>query len=116
MLEPRASTSERIPPTSSCSTAAPKRSVPSSSRSAFRSGGRPPTRFELAAVSLRGRGDRLDELAGLRLVRPQRDVGLGDDADEPAVLDDGQPPNLVAGHESERLFEVVVGLHADEVP
>ena len=44
------------------------------------------------------------------------DVGLGDDADEPAALDDGQPPDLVAGHELERLFEVIAGLDADEVP
>jgi hypothetical protein len=28
----------------------------------------------------------------------------------------GQPPNLVAGHELERLFEVFVGLNTDEVP
>src|SRR6476620_8007342 len=100
MLEPLASTSGRIPPTSSCSTAAPKPSVPSSSRSAFRSGGRPPTRSELAAVSLRGRRDRLDELTGPRLVRPQGDVGLSDDADEPPVLDHGQPSNLMPGHET----------------
>jgi hypothetical protein len=28
-----------------------------------------------------------------------------------AVLDNGQPPNLVAGHELERFLEVFVGLH-----
>ena len=54
----------------------------------------------LRAVGLRGRGDRLDQLAGLRLVllERERDVGLGDDSDEPAALDDGESPNLVAGH------------------
>jgi hypothetical protein len=42
----------------------------------------------LAALSLRGLRDRLDELTGL-LVLAEGDVGLGDDADEPAVLDNG---------------------------
>ncbi|HEV3480222.1 MAG TPA: TIR domain-containing protein [Gaiellaceae bacterium] len=37
-------------------------------------------------------------------------------SDEPAVLDNGQPPNLVAGHQLERLFEVFVGVNTDEVP
>ena len=44
-----------------------------------------------------------------------RDVGLGDDSDEPAILDDGQSPNLVPSHEPERLFEFLVGPDADEV-
>jgi len=42
----------------------------------------------LSALSLRGLGDRLDELTGL-LVLAEGDVGLGDDADEPTVLDNG---------------------------
>jgi hypothetical protein len=42
------------------------------------------------------------------LVLPEGDVGLGNDADEPAVLDNGQPPDLVAGHEFERLFVVCI--------
>src|SRR5205809_7563262 len=70
----------------------------------------------LPAFSLRGLRDRLDELTGLLLVLAEGDVGLGNDADEPAVLDNGQPPNLVAGHELKRLVEVFVGRNTDEVP
>src|SRR5881396_1421586 len=70
----------------------------------------------LPALSLRGLRDRLDELTGLLFVLPEGDVGLGNDADEPAVLDNGQSPNLVAGHELERLLAVLVRLNADEVP
>jgi hypothetical protein len=73
-------------------------------------------RATLPARSLRGRRDRLDQLTGLRLVLPQGNVRLGNDSDEPAVFDNGQPPNLVAGHEMKRLFQVFVGLNADEVP
>src|SRR6188472_501940 len=118
MPEPPASTFEPSRQTSRYWTAGARRSGPSSSRGASRNGSRPRTHFEpatLAAISLRARRDRLDELTGLRLVLPEGDVGLGDDADEPAVLHDGQPPNLVAGHESECLFEVFVGLDTDEV-
>jgi hypothetical protein len=35
---------------------------------------------------------------------------------DPAVLDAGQPPNLVAGHELERLIEVFVRLNTDVGP
>ena len=56
-------------------------------------------RATLLALSLGGLRDRLDELTGLLLVLPEGDVGLGNNPDEPAVLDNGQPPNLVAGHE-----------------
>ena len=45
-------------------------------------------RVTLPALSLRGLRDRLDELTG-RLVLADGDVGLGNDADEPAVLDNG---------------------------
>src|SRR5882724_5065386 len=130
MPEPPASTFEPTPQTSRCWRAGARRSAPSSSRSASGSGSRPRThsdrdgrprltdcadRATLAALSLRGLRDRLDELTGLLLVLPEGDVGLGNDADQPAVLDDGQPPNLVPGHELERLFEVFVGLNTDEV-
>src|SRR5918992_5462296 len=74
------------------------------------------SRVTLPALSLGGLRDRLDELTGLLLVLAEGDVGLGNDADEPAVLDNGQPPKLVAGHELERPFKVFVGLNADEVP
>src|SRR5246127_3459763 len=73
------------------------------------------TQIASAALSLRSLGDRLDELPGFLVLR-EGDVGLGDDADEPAVLDDRQPPNLVAGHELKRLVEVSVGLDGDEIP
>src|SRR5688572_1099130 len=63
----------------------------------------------LPALFLRGRGDRPDEVPG-PLVVLECDVSLRNHADEPPVLDDGQPPNLVAGHQLECLFEVVVGL------
>src|SRR5918998_1868175 len=69
----------------------------------------------LPTLSLRGLRDRLDERAGL-LVLLEGDIGLGNDADEPAILHNGQPPNLVAGHELERLFEVFVRLDTDEIP
>ena len=59
---------------------------------------RPASTLTLPALSLRGLGDRPDELTGLLLILLERDVGLRDHADEPAVLDNGQPPNLVAGH------------------
>src|ERR687898_3264070 len=131
MPEPPASTFEPTPQTSKCSTAGARRSAPSSSRNASGSGSRPRAHSEhrprsvshrsasiarrridrleravratLPALSLRGLRDRLDELTGLLFVLPESDVGLGNDANEPAVLDNGQP-NLVAGHELERLF------------
>src|SRR5438034_140284 len=126
MPEPPASTFEPTPQTSRCWRAGARRSAPSSSSSASASGSRPRTHSEhrprsvhdrvsldrpardrssnravratLAALFLGGLGDRLDELTGLLLVFPEGDVGLGNDADEPAVLYNGQPPNLVAGH------------------
>jgi hypothetical protein len=64
--------------------------------------------------SLRALGDRADELAG-PLVLLERDVSLRDHADESAVLDNGEPPNLVTGHQLECLVEVVVGLDTDQV-
>jgi hypothetical protein len=70
--------------------------------------------WTLLALFLRGLGDRPDELPG-PLVLLERDVSLRDHADESIVLDNGQPPNLVSGHQSERLFEVAVRLDADEV-
>jgi hypothetical protein len=42
----------------------------------------------LSALSLRGLRDRLDELTGL-FALADGDVRLGNDADEPAVLDNG---------------------------
>ena len=43
-------------------------------------------------------------------------VGLGDDADEPAVLlADRQAPDLVPRHEPQRLFERLVGIDRCEV-
>jgi hypothetical protein len=71
--------------------------------------------MRLPPLGVRGLGDRLDERTGLRLVLGEGDVGLSDDADEPAVLEDGQSSNLVVGHEFERVFEILVGLDTDEV-
>src|SRR2546423_1381317 len=73
-----------------------------------------PDLWTLLALFLRGLGDRPDELPR-PLALLERDVSLRDHADEPIVLDNGQPPNLVAGHQSERLVEVAVRLDADEV-
>ena len=54
-----------------------------------------PDLWTLLALLLRGLGDRPDELPG-PLALLERDVSLRDHADEPIVLDNGQPPNLVA--------------------
>ena len=59
---------------------------------------RPASTRTLPALSVRTLGDRLDELTGPLLILRERDVGLRDHADEPTVLDNGQPPNLVASH------------------
>src|SRR5262249_52418036 len=118
MPGPPASTFEPTRQTSRCSRTGARTSGLSSSRSASRSGRRPRARSEspaLPALSPGGLRDRLDELTCPLLALSKRDVGLGNDADESAVLDDGQPPYLVAGHEPERFFEVFVGLDADEV-
>src|SRR5919201_369959 len=79
-----------------------------------RAASRPLCRWTLPALFLRGLRDRADELAG-SLVLLERDVSLRDHADESAVLDNGEPPNLVAGHQLECLVEVLVGLDTDEV-
>jgi hypothetical protein len=57
------------------------------------------------------RSPRRARLSSLLLLF-EGDVRLGEDADEPNALD-GQPPNLVAGHELERLVEVGLGLDAN---
>ena len=110
--EPRASTFEPTPQTSRCWRRERGGAGPAHRASASGSGSRPRTRSEatagaeLLAPSLRRLGDRLHKLTGHLLVLAEGDVGLGNDADEPAVLDHGQPPNLVACHQLERLFEV----------
>ena len=66
----------------------------------------------LPALSLRGLRDASTS-SPVFFSFSQGDIGLGNDADEPAVLDKAQSSNLVAGYESERLLEVFVRLNAD---
>jgi hypothetical protein len=54
------------------------------------------------AVSGRLR-DLLDHLADLLFLRLERDVGLREHADQPALLEHRQPPDLVTRHQRQRL-------------
>lgn len=56
-----------------------------------------------------GLRDLLDDLARLHLVRMEGDVGLRDDADQLAALDDRKPPDLMPGEEGKSLVEALVG-------
>src|SRR4029453_19030487 len=100
MPEPPVSTFEPTPQTSRCWTAGARRSGPSSSRSASGNGNRPRTHSEhrpratLAALPPGGLREPFDELTGL-LILLEGYFALGNEADEPAVLDNWQPPNLV---------------------
>ena len=60
--------------------------------------------------------DPLDDLAGLAVVAVARDVGLGENAHEPAVLlDDRQAPYLVLRHQPERLVEALGRVDRDQL-
>ena len=53
--------------------------------------------------------------AGVLVLYLSRDVSLGEDSNERAiVVHDGKPPNLVACHQLERTREIVVRVDLDE--
>src|SRR4051812_11422558 len=69
---------------------------------------------------LRGRGKmllRADRLT-TRLLDQQApaDVGAGDAADEPALVDDGQAPDALGDHHGRGLEQLVVGPQRDRAP
>ena len=59
--------------------------------------------------------DFLDRVTDVLLVAFAGNIGLGENADEPAALDDGQAADLVLRHQLQRLVEVAVGLDRDGV-